>query len=158
MDEATESDAHELARAVGRAMYGRDHASAALGIQIDEIAPGFARCLMKVREDMINGHGICHGGLIFTLADSAFAFACNACDRATVALAAQISFTAPARLGDVLTATAIEQFRSQRTGVYDVKVTTDNGRDIALFRGNAYETRGTVLKPDAEGAAPSSTA
>ena len=126
-------------------MYARDRASNALGIRVDDIAPGFARCSMTVREDMINGHDICHGGIIFTLADTAFAFACNARGRLTVALAAQITFTSPGRLNDVLIATATEQSRAQRTGVYDVKVTTEDGRDIALFRGNSYETRRSVL-------------
>ena len=123
MSDAADPTAKERAKAVGQAMYARDRASKALGIQVDDIAPGFARCSMTVREDMINGHDICHGGIIFTLADTAFAFACNACDRLTVALAAQITFTSPARLSDVLIATATEQNRAQRTGVYDVKVT-----------------------------------
>ncbi|MGI9491816.1 MAG: hydroxyphenylacetyl-CoA thioesterase PaaI [Geminicoccaceae bacterium] len=145
MADMTDPAAKERAKAVGEAMYAQDRASNALGIQVDDIAPGFARCSMTVREDMINGHDICHGGIIFTLADTAFAFACNACDRLTVALAAQITFTSPAHLNDVLIATATEQNRTQRTGVYDVKVTTEDGRDIALFRGNSYETRRSVL-------------
>jgi len=155
MSKPTERDAKELAEAVGRAMYARDHASNMLGIQIDEIAPGFARCSMTVRQDMINGHDICHGGFIFTLADSAFAFACNACDKATVALAAQITFTSPARLGDVLIATATERSRTRRTGVYDINVTAKDGRDIAFFRGNSYETKNTVLRADADRSSPS---
>lgn len=140
-----DGDPNARAEQVKEAMYARDHASKGLGIQVDAIAPGFARCSMTVRQDMINGHETCHGGLIFTLADSAFAFACNACDRRTVALAAQITFLAPARLGDLLIATATEQSRTRRTGVYDVKVATDDGRDIALFRGNSYETKGSVI-------------
>lgn len=147
MSDAADPEAKALARAVGQAMYARDHASAALGIRVDEIAPGFSRCSMTVRQDMINGHDTCHGGIIFALADSAFAFACNACNRVTVALGADIAFVAPALLGDVLIATATERTRSRKTGVYDVHVTTEDGRDIALFRGNAYETRGTVLDP-----------
>ncbi len=139
-------EAQELASLVGEAMYARDHASKALGIRVDEIAPGRARCSMTVRQDMINGHDTCHGGFIFTLADSAFAFACNACNRTTVAQGAHISFTAPALLGDVLIATATEQNRARRTGIYDVAVVTEDGRDIALFRGNAYEIRGRVLE------------
>lgn len=155
MPEPTDHDAKDVAEAVGRVMYARDHASNMLGIRIDEIAPGFARCSMTVRQDMINGHESCHGGFIFTLADSAFAFACNACDRLTVALAAQITFTSPARLGDILIATATEQSRTRRTGVYDVKITTKDGRDIALFRGNSYETKGSVLRADADRSSPS---
>jgi acyl-CoA thioesterase len=143
-----DSDAMLQAQAVKESLYARDHASNMLGIQVDQIAPGFARCSMTVRRDMVNGHDTCHGGLIFTLADSAFAFACNACNRATVALGAQISFTAPARLGDVLVATATEQSRTRRTGVYDVRIVTRDGREIALFRGSSYETRGPVLRDD----------
>ncbi len=138
-------DAYRLAKAVGEALYERDQASRMMGIKVEEIGPGFSRCSMPVRLDMLNGHKSCHGGFIFTLADSAFAFACNACNRATVALAAQISFTALAHEGDVLVAIATEQSRTRRTGVYDVKVTTEDGRDIALFRGNAYETKGKIL-------------
>lgn len=144
-------ETEKLALAVRESLYARDHASKMLGIQIDEIAPGFARCSMTVRQDMVNGHDTCHGGLIFTLADSAFAFACNACNRTTVALGAQISFIAPAHLGDVLIAMATEQHRTRRTGVYDVKVVTIDGRDIALFRGNSYETRGPVVPGEDSG-------
>ncbi|MGI9508609.1 MAG: hydroxyphenylacetyl-CoA thioesterase PaaI, partial [Geminicoccaceae bacterium] len=100
---------------------------------------------MTVTKDMLNGHQTCHGGLIFTLADSAFAFACNACNRVTVALGAQITFIEPARQGDRLIATATEQSRTRRTGVYDVEVISDDGRKIALFRGNSYETKGQVV-------------
>ncbi|MGH1479084.1 MAG: hydroxyphenylacetyl-CoA thioesterase PaaI [Geminicoccales bacterium] len=138
-------DTQALAEAVKDAMYGCDDASRGLGIQVDAISPGCSRCSMTVRQDMINGHNSCHGGFIFTLADSAFAFACNAGNRATVALAAQITFIAPARLGDVLIATASEESRTRRTGVYDVKIATDDGRDIALFRGNSYETKTSVI-------------
>jgi len=140
-----EDTAQRLAQAVGAAMYARDHAARALGITVEEIGPGFARCRMTVREDMLNGHGTCHGGLTFTLADTAFAYACNACNRATVALAAQISFTAPARAGEVLLASARERSRSGRTGVYDVEVSRSDGTPVALFRGNAYETRDQVI-------------
>jgi acyl-CoA thioesterase len=136
-----------LAEAVRDGMYGRDHAAQALGITVEAVGPGFARCRMAVRQDMVNGHDTCHGGLTFTLADAAFAYACNACNRATVALGAEISFLAPARLGDVLTATARERRRAGRTGVYDVEVTRADGTMVALFRGTSYETRGTVV-PD----------
>ncbi len=134
-----------LAEAVRDAMYGRDHAAQALGITVEAIGPGFARCRMTVRQDMLNGHDTCHGGFTFTLADAAFAYACNACNRATVALGADISFLAPARQGDVLIATAHEQSRAGRTGVYDVEVTRADGTKVALFRGTSYETRGEVV-------------
>ncbi len=136
-----------LAEAVRDGMYARDHGARALGITVEAVGPGFARCRMAVRQDMVNGHDTCHGGLTFTLADCAFAYACNACNRATVALAAQISFLAPARLGDVLIATAREQSRTGRTGVYDVEVTRTDATKVALFRGTSYETRGQVV-PD----------
>jgi acyl-CoA thioesterase len=138
-------DPQRLAEAVREAMYARDHTARALGITVEAIGPGFARCRMEVRQDMVNGHGSCHGGLTFTLADTAFAYACNACNRSTVALGAEISFTAPARLGDVLTASATEQSRAARTGVYDVRVAKADGTLVALFRGTSYETRGAVV-------------
>jgi acyl-CoA thioesterase len=137
--------AQRIAEAARDAMYARDRAAQALGITVQAVGPGFARCKMTVRDDMLNGHGTCHGGLIFTLADTAFAYACNSYDRATVALAAQITFTAPVRAGDGLIATATERSRSGRTGVYDVEVSRADGTVVALFRGNAYETRGTVV-------------
>lgn len=139
------SDAQHLAERVGQIMYAQDQASKALGMTLEAIGPGHARLHMTVREDMLNGHRTCHGGLIFTLADSAFAFACNACNRVTVALAAEITFIEPARLGDRLVAEATERSRTRRTGVYDVEVTGEDGRKIALFRGNAYETKGSVV-------------
>jgi acyl-CoA thioesterase len=144
---AEHQDPRQLAEAVRRAMYARDHTAQALGITVEEIGPGFARCRMAVRQDMVNGHDICHGGLTFTLADC---YACNACNRATVALGAQISFLAPARFGDVLLATAREQSRAGRTGVYDVEVSTADGTMVALFRGTSYETRGEVVAPAAD--------
>jgi acyl-CoA thioesterase len=138
-------DPRQVAEAVRAGMYARDHAAQALGITVEEIGPGFARCRMLVRQDMVNGHEICHGGLTFTLADCAFAYACNAYNRTTVALGAQISFIAPARFGDVLLATAREQSRAGRTGVYDVEVSTVDGTTVALLRGTSYETRGEVV-------------
>jgi acyl-CoA thioesterase len=126
-------------------MFARDHTARALGITVEAIGPGFARCRMTVRQDMVNGHDTCHGGLTFTLADTAFAYACNACNRATVALGAEISFLAPARRGDVLIASARERSRAGRTGVYDVEVTRADGTMVALFRGTSYETRGEVV-------------
>ncbi|MGH6942696.1 MAG: hydroxyphenylacetyl-CoA thioesterase PaaI [Geminicoccaceae bacterium] len=142
---ADEPRAPGLAEAVKQGMYARDHAAQTLGITVDEVEEGFARCRMSVRGDMINGHGTCHGGLIFALADTAFAYACNACNRTTVALGGQITFVAPARAGDELSATARERSRSGRTGVYDVEVGRADGTTVALFRGNAYETRGEVV-------------
>jgi acyl-CoA thioesterase len=146
--------AQRLAEAARDAMYARDQAAQALGITVEKVGPGFARCRMTVREEMLNGHGTCHGGLTFTLADTAFAYACNACNRATVALGAQITFIAPARGGDELIATASERSRSGRTGVYDVEVCRADGTTLALFRGNAYETRGVVVQAGVAEAQP----
>jgi acyl-CoA thioesterase len=142
-------DGQTIAEAVRTQMYGRDHAAQALGITVEAIGPGSAVCRMSVREDMLNGHASCHGGLIFTLADTAFAYACNAGNRATVALTAHITFIAPARAGDVLRASAHEQSRTGRTGVYDVEVRRADGAIVALFRGQAYEVRGAIVQSEA---------
>ncbi|MEZ5931863.1 MAG: hydroxyphenylacetyl-CoA thioesterase PaaI [Alphaproteobacteria bacterium] len=144
----SEREEQRLAEDVGESMYARDRACQALGMTLEAIGPGHARLRMAVTEDMLNGHETCHGGLIFTLADSAFAYACNACNRTTVALGAQITFVGPAGRGDVLIAEAKERSRTRRTGVYDVEVSTEDGRSIALFRGNAYEIKGTVIERD----------
>jgi acyl-CoA thioesterase len=138
-------DPQVLAAAVREGMYARDRAAQALGIAVDAIESGAAVCRMTVRDDMVQGHGTCHGGIVFTLADTAFAYACNACNRVTVALGAEITFVAPARAGDVLIATARERSRSGRAGVYDVEVTDGAGALVALFRGTSYETRGEVI-------------
>jgi acyl-CoA thioesterase len=127
-------------------MYANDAASQALGMRLLDVGPGRARVTMQVRADMVNGHRTCHGGFIFSLADSAFAFACNTYDAVTVAAAASIEFLAPARLGDELIAIAEEQTRSRRTGVYDVAVVNQGGERIALFRGRSHQLDGRVLE------------
>ena len=137
--------AQRLSEAVGRGMYARDVAAQALGITLLEIRPGCARMSMPVRPDMVNGHDICHGGLIFTLADTAFAYSCNAYNRTTVAQHCTITFLASARRGDLLTAEAEEQARSGRNGVYDIKVTNQKGEVVALFRGNSRVIEGEVV-------------
>lgn len=137
--------ATDLARRCAEAMWRDDHASQALGMRIDEIGPRYARLSMPVRQDMLNGHASCHGGLIFTLADSAFAFACNWSNRLTVASSGTIEFLAPAREGDVLTATAEERSRAGRTGVYDATVTNQVGDLVALFRGRSYTVPGELV-------------
>ena len=101
---------------------------------------------MTVRDDMVQGHATCHGGIVFTLADTAFAYACNAYNRVTVALGAEITFVAPARAGEVLIATARERSRTGRTGIYDVEVTNGDGALVALFRGTSTR-RGEVVAP-----------
>ncbi len=139
--------AHELARQVGAAMFARDEASRGLGMQILAIGPGYARLSMRVRDDMLNGHGICHGGFIFTLADSSFAFACNSRNQNTVAAACNIDFLAPGQPGELLIAEAREQSLAGRTGVYDIEVATEDGRRIALFRGKSYRIPGEIVAP-----------
>lgn len=132
----------QLAEFVRDRMFASDAASRAMGMQVASIAPGCATLTMTVRADMVNGHALCHGGLISTLADSAFAFACNAYNELTVASGFSIDFMAPARLGDVLTAICGEVSKAGRTGVYDVRVTNQNGDLIAVFRGRSYTLKG----------------
>ena len=139
------AEAQVLAERVADSMYARDTASIALGIRIETVGPGRADMVMAVRPDMLNGHAICHGGFIFTLADSAFAYACNSSHRATVASGCSIDFLAPARAGDVLTARAHERSASGRTGVYDIEVVNQRGEKIALFRGKSYRIKGHVI-------------
>lgn len=139
-------EAQHLADAVAKAMFTRDVAVQTQGITILETRPGYARATMRVRADMLNGHAICHGGIIFTLADSAFAYACNSYDRATVAAAASIDFLKPAHPGDELVAVATERSRAKRSGIYDVTVHNQKGETVALFRGRSHELSSTVLE------------
>ncbi|GAB3192418.1 hydroxyphenylacetyl-CoA thioesterase PaaI [Hydrogenophaga aquatica] len=141
----TPNDPQALAEAVAQAMWSRDNATNALGMRIEAIGPGTATLTMTVRPDMVNGHHICHGGLIFTLADSAFAYACNSHNHNTVASACHIDFLAPAREGDVLEAEAVERSAAGRTGVYDITVRVRGGRTVALFRGKSYRISGEVI-------------
>lgn len=138
------AQALELAQEAAQAMWSRDHAAQALGMAIAEVRPGAARVTMQVRQDMVNGHAICHGGMLFTLADTAFAYACNSHNRVTVASACHIDFLAPGHLGDILVAEAVERSQSGRTGVYDVTVSTAAGKTVALFRGKSYRLQGEV--------------
>jgi len=139
------SDPQALAELAGKTMYERDPASQALGMTLDAIRPGYARMRMRVREDMLNGHGTCHGGFIFMLADSAFAFACNSHNFNTVGAGCTIDYLAPGRAGDVLVAEAVEQALAGKTGVYDVVVTDQDGRKVALFRGKSHRVAGHVV-------------
>ena len=135
----------QVAEAVRDAMWQDDRASQALGMEVLSIGPGTAQIRMVVRPDMLNGHQICHGGLMTTLADSTFAFACNAYNEITVASGFDINLLAAARLGDLLTARATEVSKSGRTGVYDVSVSNQRGEAIAVFRGRAYAMKGKAL-------------
>ena len=132
----------QVADAVREGMYAKDRATRALGMAIVEVAPGTATLRMSVREDMLNGHDICHGGFITTLADSAFAFACNSYNELTVASGFGVDLVAPARLGDVLTARCVEVSKAGLTGVYDADVTNQRGERIAVFRGRSYTMKG----------------
>jgi acyl-CoA thioesterase len=126
-------------------MFESDLASRALGMRIESVGPGRAEMTMTVRDDMVNGHAICHGGFIFLLADSTFAFACNSHNRYTVAPGCTIDYLAPARAGDVLRAVGSERSRTGRTGVYDIEVTNGQGATVALFRGKSYRIDGTLV-------------
>jgi len=141
----TYTNPQALADAVTAAMWSRDRANHGLGIQILSVKPGYAMLAMTVRGDMLNGHHICHGGFLFTLADSSFAYACNSYNHNTVASSCNIDFLAPAREGDVLEAEAIERSLSGRTGVYDITLRTRSGKTIALFRGKSYRIKGEVI-------------
>jgi acyl-CoA thioesterase len=135
----------DLARAVAEAMYEADACSRALGFELLEVRAGYARMRMTVRADFLNGHSICHGGLIFTLADSTFAFACNSHNINTVASGCSIEFLRPVHGGDVLTAEAVEQSLSGRHGVYDIRVTNRTGKTVAMFRGKSAQIKGNVI-------------
>jgi acyl-CoA thioesterase len=140
----TDSEGQRLAERSARALLANDHAAQALGIRVDAVAPGFARICMRVRPDMLNGHGICHGGMLFALADTAFAVACNTYNAVTVAAAAAIDFLGPARSGDELVAEARELWRSRRSGIYEISVRDQRGATLALFRGRSHCIGGPV--------------
>ena len=139
---------NELAAKVAARMYDEDNASRGLGFVIDEVAPGYAKLSMTVRSDMGNGHKLCHGGIIFTLADSAFAFSCNSHNQRTVAASADISFLKAAFEGERLEAVAEERWREGRNGIYDVRVINQDGVTIAEFRGKSRSIKGTILEDE----------
>jgi acyl-CoA thioesterase len=137
--------ADELARKVAENLLSREGTGAAWAIEIEDAREGAARIAMVVRKDMLNGHATCHGGMIFALADTAFAYACNSRNVETVAQNATIAFLAPGREGDRLVAEAREQALSGRSGVYQVTVTNQNGEKIAVFQGLSRALGGTVI-------------
>lgn len=142
----TPEQARDTARRVGEAMFAADAASRdTMGMTLVVCEPGRAVMRMTVQERHLNGHRICHGGFIFTLADSTFAFACNSYNRNAVAAGCSIEFLRPGHLGDVLTCEGLEQTLSGRHGVYDMKVTNDKGQVVALFRGKSAQIQGTVI-------------
>ena len=139
------SKADALARRVADTMLSKEGTGPAWGLVIEEAREGYARVLMPVRPDMANGHGIAHGGMIFALADTAFAYACNSRNVTTVAAHASISFLSPAKVGETLTSEAEERARSGRSGVYAVRVTADDGRIVAEFQGLSREIGGAIV-------------
>ncbi len=139
--------AQQTADHVRHGMWANDAACQALGMQVLAVAPGSASLSMAVRADMLNGHAICHGGLIATLADSAFAYACNSYDELTVASSFAIELMLPAKLGDVLTAHCAEQAKGGRTGLYDAVVTNQRGERVAVFRGRSHTMKGRPAVP-----------
>ena len=148
----TDAEAADLARRVGESMYAADEASKdTMGMELLSCQPGRASMRMVVRPLHLNGHKICHGGFIFTLADSTFAYACNSRNHATVANGCSIEFLRPAHEGDVLTADGVEQTLSGRHGIYDIRVSNQKGQAVALFRGKSTQISGTVI-PEPAGA------
>ena len=142
------SNPQETAEACARFMWEKDQCTQAMGMKIESIAMGQATLSMVVKSDMLNGLHTCHGGVMFTLADSAFAFACNGYNQYTVAQHCGISFLKPAYEHNVLLATAVERWREGRSGIYDVAITCD-GELIAEFRGNSRTVRGQIF-PEAQ--------
>ncbi|MDP9898655.1 hydroxyphenylacetyl-CoA thioesterase PaaI [Variovorax ginsengisoli] len=145
----TDLSPQDMAEHVRDGMLRRDRMTRSFGMQVLDIAPGRATLHMRVREDMLNGHDTCHGGVISTLADSAFAFACNSHGELTVASAFTIDFLAPARVDDLLTAHSHEVSKAGRTGVYDTEVTNQRGERIAVFRGRSHTAKGRPAVPAA---------
>jgi acyl-CoA thioesterase len=154
MDVRNRDRAQAVAEACAAAMWAEDQASQALGMVVERVAPGEAVLSMTIRDDMTNGHGMCHGGFIFTLADSAFAFACNTYDQRTVAQHCAVTFLRPGRRGDRLTARAVERSRTGRSGIYDVTVIGGSGEVVAEFRGHSRTISGSLLEAASETAQP----
>ena len=134
-----------LARACSKHMHSDDRCSRMLGMTVDESRPGYARLIMQVRAEMLNGHGNCHGGMIFTLADSAFAHACNTKNHVSVAVSCQIEFLVAVTAGEILIAEAVEQYLHGKNGVYDVRVTSNDSGLVALFRGKSRAIGGALV-------------
>lgn len=148
MSTVTSNQTQPTPEQVGQAMWAKDTASIGLGMKLEKIKPGYALISMTVRADMLNGHQTCHGGFLFALADSTFAFACNSHNLVTVASGCTIDFVAPGREGDVLEAEAVERHLAGRTGVYDVTVRVRGGHTLALFRGKSYRIKGEIIETE----------
>lgn len=149
MNEAVALNAQQLAEACAAQMWADDNASQRLGMSLVGVSPGGAVVTMAITADMTNGHRTCHGGFIFALADSAFAFACNSHNQRTVAQHCSVTYIAPAFEGDVLTATGRQVSRQGRGGIYDISVVNQNGAQVAEFRGHSRTIKGTLVEADA---------
>ncbi|WP_232358094.1 hydroxyphenylacetyl-CoA thioesterase PaaI [Paraneptunicella aestuarii] len=145
MNQRPTPEATELAKQCADFMFENDTASKALGMEIIDVDEGYAVMTMTIREDMLNGHQTCHGGMLFSLADSAFAFACNSQNHAAVAANCTIDFIRPARVNDVLTATAKAQHQGKRSGIYQITITNQENKLVALFKGNSARINQPVL-------------
>jgi acyl-CoA thioesterase len=143
--DVADMDADALAQACANAMWAADNASKHMGMKLEHVAAGTATMSMRVQDFMTNGHAICHGGFVFTLADSTFAFACNGYNRNTVAQHCAVSFLLPVKAGETLTAVATEVQRGERSGIYDIRVTREDGETVAEFRGHSRTVKGTHL-------------
>lgn len=141
----SELEAEKLAILCSETMHADDHAAQMLGMKIMVSTPRYAEVEMAIRPDMLNGHGFCHGGIIFTLADTAFAHACNNQNKLTVGSGCTIDYLLPVRREDVLTAVAVERSRSGRTGLYDVDVKNQDNQVVAVFRGRSHQVKGSLL-------------
>ncbi|MGH8516832.1 MAG: hydroxyphenylacetyl-CoA thioesterase PaaI [Panacagrimonas sp.] len=146
--ESTEAE-RDLARRSAAAMWASDQVAQTMGMRLEEMGPGYARISMRVRKDMLNGFATCHGGIMFTLADSAFAFSCNSRNEATVAASCSVDFLRQVREHEQLTAISRERLLSGRTGIYDVTVIDEAGQPVALFRGKSARVKGEVIGPSA---------
>ena len=142
------SAADDLSRRVAEAQNERDAVLRALGMTLGDVREGYAEASMTIGHEMLNGHGAAHGGMIFTLADTAFAYACNSRNQVTVAQQASIAFLTPAGLGERLTARACERGSAGRSGVYEVTVTGEDGRTVAVFQGLSRTVGGPIVSVD----------
>ena len=145
MDDRQPNNAQAVAEAVRDRMFNEDAASRSLGMQVDAVGPGFSKVSMTIRPDMLNGHKTCHGGFITTLADSAFAFACNSHNEVTVAAGIVVDFLAPAHEGDRLVAECHEVALTGRTGIYDIKVMNQHGKTVVVMRGRSHTVKGKAV-------------
>lgn len=135
----------QVAEHCAEALLLRDHTARSIGANCEQVGPGHSRFNMTVRQQMLNSHQTCHGGMIFTLADTAFAYACNSYNQVALATSCSIEFLRPVYLGDILTADAREQSLNGRSGVYDITITNQNSQTVALFRGKSLQIREEVI-------------